>query len=122
MYRVESSGALLRAQRALLGKRGKRVPQTVVLLGACSLLTFVPSERVRAVWPRSLVAALGFTPLQFGMVEGIYQGGAAIMRLLAGYVGDRWRRHKDVAMVGYGLSAICKLALSLIGSAFGAIG
>ena len=122
MYGVQSSGALVRAQRALFGKRETRIPQTVVLLGLCSLLTDISSEMVTTVLPLYLVAALGFTPLQYGIVDGIYQGGAAIMRLLAGYFGDRWRRHKEVAMAGYGLSAICKLALALIGSAFGAIG
>ena len=40
MYRVESSGALLRAHRALCSRRVQpRVSRTVVLLGICSLLT-----------------------------------------------------------------------------------
>jgi MFS family permease len=43
------------------------------------------------------------------------------VRIVAGFLGDRLGRHKLVASVGYGISAVCKLALALLGSAFGAI-
>ena len=122
MYRIESSGALLRAHRALASRRIRpRVSRTVVLLGICSLLTDISSEMVAAVLPLYLVTQLGFTPLQFGIVDGLYQGAAAFVRLAGGYIGDRRRRHKGVAAIGYGLSAVCKLALAAVGSAFGAI-
>jgi hypothetical protein len=58
-----------------------------------------------------LVLALGFTPLQFGIVDGIYEGVTTLVRLAGGYVADRWRRHKEVAAAGCGLSAVCKLGL-----------
>jgi MFS family permease len=112
---------MLRAHRALRGRRGAAVPRTVVLLGLCSLLTDVSSEMVATVLPLYLVATLGFTPLQFGVVDGLYQGAGAFVRLGAGFLGDRLRRHKEVAALGYGLSAVCKLALAAVGSAFGAI-
>jgi MFS family permease len=122
MYRVESSGALVRAHRALASRRDRsRVSATVLLLGVCSLLTDISSEMVATVLPLYLVATLGFTPLQYGIVDGLYQGAAAFVRLVGGYLGDRRRRHKGVATIGYGLSAACKLALAAVGSAFGAI-
>jgi MFS family permease len=121
MYRVESSGALARARQDLFGRRGTAVPSTVVLLGVCSLLTDVSSEMVATVLPLYLVGTLGFSPLQFGVIDGLYQGAGAFVRLIAGYAGDRWRRHKAVASVGYGISAVSKLALTVAGSAFGAI-
>ena len=62
-----------------------------------------------------------FTPLQFGIIDGLYQGAAAFVRLAGGYLGDRRRRHKGVAAFGYGLSAVCKLALAAVGTTFGAI-
>ena len=40
------------------------------------------------------------------------------MRIASGLVGDRWRRHKDVAVLGYGLSAVCKPAFLLVGAAW----
>src|SRR5262249_27106174 len=76
---------------------------------------------VSAVLPLYLVATLGFTPLQYGIVDGIYQGASALMRLGAGYLGDHLRRHKAVASFGYGLSAVCKLGLVLIGGAWGGL-
>src|SRR3954452_335294 len=122
MYQVESSGALVRAQRVLTSRgRRARVSRTVLLLGICSLLTDISSEMVATVLPLYLVTTLGFTPLQFGIVNGLYQGAAALVRFAGGYLGDLRRRHKGIASVGYGVSAFCKLALAAIGSAFGAI-
>jgi MFS family permease len=122
MYHVESSGALVRAHRALLrGRRTSVVSRTVILLGVCSLLTDISSEMVTAVLPIYLVGTLGFGPMQIAVVDGIYQGATGVVRILAGYMGDRLGRHKLVASAGYGLSAFCKLALALLGSAFGAL-
>src|SRR3954470_3705564 len=105
MYSVQSSSSLARNLTA----RGirKRVGTTVLLLGTCSLLTDISSEMVSAILPLYLVATLGFTPLQYGLVDGLYQGAGAIIRLAAGFLGDRLGRHKVVASTGYGLSAIC---------------
>jgi MFS family permease len=122
MYKVESSGALVRAHRSLTSRRvDPRVSRTVLLLGLCSLLTDISSEMVATVLPLYLVTTLGFSPFQYGIVDGLYQGAAAFVRLVGGYVGDRRRRHKGVATLGYGLSMVCKLALAAVGNAFGAI-
>src|SRR3954447_65407 len=116
MYSVQSSSTLARNLTAR-GIKG-RVGGTVLLLGTCSLLTDISSEMVSAILPLYLVFTLGFTPLQYGVVDGIYQGAAALINLAAGFVGDRWRRHKVVAATGYGLSAVCKLGLAAIGGAW----
>jgi nitrate/nitrite transporter NarK len=91
----------------------------VLLLGTCSLLTDISSEMVSAVLPLYLVATLGFSPLQYGFIDGLYQGASALVRLAAGFVGDRLSRHKLMASIGYGLSAVCKLGLAVIGGAWG---
>jgi MFS family permease len=124
MYQVQNSVALLRGHRRLLGRRTRtgRVSRTVVLLGVVSMLTDISSEMVAAVLPLYLVYSLGFTPLQYGLVDGLYQGASALVRLASGFAGDRLRRHKDVATTGYGLSALCKLGLIAVGSAWGAVG
>jgi len=96
------------------------VASTVVLLGVTSLFTDVSSEMVAAVLPLYLVLQLGFTPLQFGIVDGLYEGVTTLVRLAGGYVADRWRRHKEVAAGGYALSAACKLGLVAAGGAWGA--
>jgi MFS family permease len=122
VYRVESSGTLVKAHRALTrGRVGPRVSSTVVLLGVCSLLTDISSEMVSAVLPLWLITVVHLQPIQYGIVDGLYQGAAAFVRLAGGFVGDRRGKHKGVAAFGYGLSAVCKLALAAVGSAFGSI-
>ena len=123
VYQVESSTALLRGHRRLLS-RGRRllVSRTVVLLGVVSLLTDVSAEMVSTILPMYLVYTLGFTPLQYGVVDGVYQGASSLVRLVAGFSADRWGRHKEVATFGYGISAACKLGLVVVGSSFSAIG
>lgn len=124
MYQVQDSSALVAGHRALLRERAteRRIPRTVVLLGLTSLLTDVSSEMVAAVLPLYLVYAAGFTPLQLGIVDGLYRGAAAFAALASGFAADRRKRHKEVASLGYGLSAACKLALVAAGGAVGAIG
>src|SRR3954454_2563930 len=119
MYTLESTSSLGRARRALTS-RGlrERVGGTVLLLGTCSLLTDISSEMVSAVLPLYLVATLGFSPLQYGIVDGLYQGAGALVRLAAGFLGDRWHKHKLMASIGYGLSAVCKLGLALVTGAW----
>jgi MFS family permease len=122
MYQVQDSGALVQGHRRLLTRRaGARVPRTVVLLGLTSLLTDVSSEMVAAILPLYLVYTLGATPFVYGIIDGLYQGAAALIRVAAGFAGDRWRRHKETAVAGYGLSAVCKLGLLVAGSAVGAV-
>ena len=124
MYQAESSRVPLghRGLRAgAASGRGGRVSRNVVVLGAVSMLTDVSSEMVSAILPIYLVFALGASPLQYGVVDGIYQGASALVRLLSGFVADRWRRHKDVAAAGYGLSAACKAALVAIGGTVSAV-
>jgi len=95
-----------------------RVSSTVILLGLTSLFTDISSEMVSAVLPLYLVLHLGFTPLHFGLVDGIYQGVTALVRVSGGLIADRGRRYKEVAGFGYALSAACKLGLWSAGSAW----
>jgi len=97
------------------GTRGMRgVPATVFALGTVSLLTDVSSEMVTAVLPIYVVVQLGLTPLAFGLLDGVYGGVSALVRLLGGHAADRGRRHKLVAGLGYGLSAAAKPALLVV--------
>ncbi|MBB5800614.1 MFS family permease [Saccharothrix ecbatanensis] len=103
------------------GERVKgRVPGTVVALGAVSLLTDVSAEMITAFMPFYLLFTLNMGYAQFGVLDGLYTGATAVLRLVGGHVSDRTRRHKAVAAVGYGLSAVTKLIFPVVGaSAFG---
>ncbi|MER5887961.1 MFS transporter [Streptomyces sp. NPDC001941] len=97
------------------GRRSALAP-TVFALGTVSLVTDVSSEMVTAVLPLYLVAGLGLSPLGFGLLDGVYNGASALVRLVGGHLADRGGRHKPVAVLGYGLSALCKPLLLLAGS------
>jgi MFS family permease len=116
MYQVESAAVVLKAP-ARLRRARVHVGRTVVLLGVTSLLTDVSAEMVATVLPLYLLYTVGASPLALGLVNGLYEGSAALVRLVAGHLGDRTRRHKEVATVGYALSAVSKLGLVLAAAA-----
>nr|WP_296068255.1 MFS transporter [uncultured Actinoplanes sp.] len=88
-----------------------RVASTVVLLGVVSLLTDVSSEMVAAVLPLYLTAELGLSLIAYGVVDGLYQGVSALVRIFGGYLNDRSNRPKWIAAAGYGVSALSRVAL-----------
>ena len=119
MYQVDAAAALRRTVRTLRGRRFRlHVSRNVVALGFTSLLTDVSSEMVATVLPIYLVLYLGLTPLQFGLVDGLYHGMTALLRLAGGFASDRTRRDKEVAAVGYGTSALCRIGLLGAGGAW----
>jgi MFS family permease len=124
VYQVSNPAAVLRERRAASARGRVRpaVGRTVFLLGLTSLLTDVSSEMVVTVLPLYLVYVGGFSPLAFGLIDGLYNGATAFVALASGFIGDRWRRHKEVAVSGYGISAVCKLGLALAGTGLSAIG
>ncbi|MCX5081322.1 MFS transporter [Streptomyces sp. NPDC001939] len=116
MYVADSRAAASAepAARPPAGRRGTAIAPTVLALGSVSLITDVSSEMVTAVLPLYLVAGLGLSPLGFGLLDGVYNGFSALVRLVGGHFADRGGgRHKTVALFGYGLSALCKPLLLL---------
>ncbi|MFB7353864.1 MFS transporter [Streptomyces gardneri] len=99
----------------------RRVPGTVLALGAVSLVTDISSEMVTAVLPLYLVVGLGLSPLQFGLLDGLSTGATALVRILGGATSDRGGRHKQVGGLGYALSACSRLGLLLAGGSAGGI-
>jgi MFS family permease len=123
VYRIQSTGALARGSRDLLGAgRSLPVGRTVVLLGLTSLFTDISSEMVAAVLPLYLASVAGFAPVAIGVVDGVQRGGAALASLVGGVAGDRTRRHRDVAAAGYGTSALARCLLVAGGTAAPLIG
>jgi MFS family permease len=109
---------VIAAPAARSGRRRIAVSRTVILLGLVSLFTDLSQEMVTAVLPLYLTYQVRLSPLQFGFIDGMYQGATALVRLLGGLVADRKERHKEVAATGYGASALCKLALVGVGGAW----
>ena len=102
--------------------RTKRIAANVFALGAVSLVTDVSSEMVTAILPLYLVVGLGLGPAAYGLVDGLYTGATALLRLAGGYLADRIRRRKLVAGIGYAMSAFAKIGLLVAGPSLGGIG
>lgn len=120
MYQVESARILFKS-----GSRSRRlsvgVSRTVLLLGLTSLLTDVSAEMVSTVLPLYVFFTFGAAPLVVSLIDGIYQGATALLQIFGGVLADRFNKHKDVASVGYGISAVCKLGLAIGAGAVGAV-
>lgn len=116
---MQGSKLVVRTHRDLAAGR-VRVAPTVILLGLTSLFTDISSEMVATVLPLYVLYATGLSLVGFGVIDGLYNGAAAFVRFIGGVLGDRLLSHKRVAVVGYGLSAMCRpLLLAVGGSAVG---
>jgi MFS family permease len=113
MYQTEQWRDVLKLRTGSPARLG--VSSTVIFLGLTSLFTDISSEMVSTVLPIYLISFLHLNPLQFGVIDGLYQGVSALVRIAGGYAADRWSRYKAIAGAGYGLSAACKLALLAAG-------
>jgi MFS family permease len=88
-----------------------RVASAVILLGVVSLLTDVSSEMVNSVLPQYLTYKVGLSLVAYGFIDGLYQGVSAAVRLAGGAAADRGNHPKWVAAIGYGVSAVSRIAL-----------
>jgi len=122
MYQVEASKALLKPRLWARTPSRLNVPRNVVMLGLVSMLTDVSSEMVATVLPMYLVFTLGANPLALGAIDGAYRGAAALVQVASGFASDRFRRPKEVAGLGYGISAVGNVALIAAGNTIGGIG
>lgn len=92
------------------------VPQGVWLLGFVSLLMDMSSEMIHSVLPLFMVATLGASVLLLGVLEGIAESVALLLKLFAGAISDYTRRRKPLVVAGYALATIAKPMFALAGS------
>src|SRR5688572_17643326 len=93
-----------------------RVPAAVWALGAVSLLMDLSSELVHSLLPIFMVPVLGASMLAVGVVEGIAEATASIVKLFSGALSDRLGRRKPIVVLGYALAALSKPLFPLAGS------
>ena len=92
---------------------GRRIPAGVWTLGFVSLLMDTSSELIHALLPLYMVGALGASVLVVGVIEGVAEAIALIVKVFSGYWSDVWRRRKPLVVLGYGLAGVSKLAFPL---------
>jgi Na+/melibiose symporter-like transporter len=91
----------------------RRVPAGVWALGLVSLLMDTSSELIHALLPVFLVSGLGASMLTVGIIEGIAEATAAIVKVFSGVISDWIARRKLLAVIGYGLAALTKPVFAL---------
>ena len=82
--------------------------RNVVILGFVSLLNDGASEMIYPLLPAFLTAVLGAGPAALGIIEGIAESTASILKLYSGYLSDRVKKRKGWIVAGYSLSNIIR--------------
>ena len=88
--------------------RLKQIPASVWALGVVSLLMDFSSEMIHALLPVYLVGSLGASMAQVGVIEGVAEATASIVKVFSGALSDWFGRRKLLALIGYGLAALTK--------------
>lgn len=94
----------------------KNVPRTVWALGFVSLCMDLSSELVHALLPVYMTVVLGAGMVAVGVVEGIAEATASIVKVFSGVISDRMARRKPLVVLGYGLALLSKPLFPLAGS------
>src|SRR5438067_12543496 len=84
------------------------IPPGVWILGFVSLLMDVSSEMIHSLLPLYLTVGLGASALAVGVIEGVAEATALIVKVFSGTLSDRWRNRKWITAAGYGLAAVTK--------------
>jgi len=90
-----------------------RIPAGVWALGFVSMLMDISSEMIHSLLPLYLTVGLGASALTVGIIEGIAESTALIVKVFSGALSDRWRKRKSITAFGYGLAALSKPLFAL---------
>ncbi len=88
--------------------------RNIFFLGLVSLFTDLSSEMIYPLLPVFLTSVLGAGTTFVGLVEGAAETTASFLKLLSGWVSDRWKKRKSLVLFGYTLSTLTR---PLVGAA-----
>jgi len=94
-------------------KASPAIPRGVWVLGFVSLLMDFSSEMIHALLPLYLTVGLGASALVVGLIEGVAEATAMVVKVFSGVLSDRWRNRKRLTAIGYGLAALTKPLFAL---------
>ncbi|MGQ0662395.1 MAG: MFS transporter [Pseudomonadota bacterium] len=98
------------------GKAPSAIPRGIWALGFVSLFMDLSSEMIHGLLPVFLVVGLGASALAVGLIEGIAEATASIVRIFSGALSDYLGRRKALVVLGYGLAAATKPLFPLAAS------
>lgn len=94
----------------------------VVFLGLVSFFADISSEMVYPIIPLYLTSVFGATPIIIGVIEGIAESIASLLKVYSGYITDKYKKKKRIAFLGYSTGLIYKLVLIVASTWTGILG
>jgi MFS family permease len=94
----------------------------IVFIGLISFFTDISTEMVYPLIPLYLVGAFGATPALVGLIEGIAESLASLLKVFSGFLTDRFQKKKITAFSGYAAGLAYKFALIFAASWTGILG
>lgn len=86
----------------------KQIPASIWVLGFVSMLMDISSEMVHSFLPMFMVGALGVSVFTVGIIEGLAESTALIVKIFSGALSDYLGKRKGLALFGYAMSAFTK--------------
>ena len=90
-----------------------KIPSGVWVLGFVSLLMDVSSEMIHSLLPLFMVGVLGASALTVGVIEGIAESTALLVKVFSGALSDYLGKRKVLAVLGYAMGALTKPMFAL---------
>lgn len=94
----------------------------IIFLGLVSFFSDISAEMVYPIIPLYLSSAFGATPMLVGIIEGIAESMASLLKVYSGYITDKYKKKKTIAFVGYSAGLVYKFALIFATSWIGVLG
>lgn len=85
----------------------------VWLLGWVSFFTDMASETVYPLLPLFLTHVLGAGAMSLGVIEGAAEAANSALKMLSGWLADRWRSQKKLVLLGYGIASAVRPLIGL---------
>ena len=95
----------------------RQIPTGIWVLGLVSMLMDISSEMIHSLLPLFMVTTLGTSVLVVGIIEGLAEATALIVKIFSGALSDYLGKRKGLAVLGYAMGAISKPFFAMAGSA-----
>ena len=90
-----------------------RIPKAVIALGVVSFFTDLSSEMIYPLLPIFLVTVLGAGAMTVGLIEGLAEATASMLKVVSGIWTDRTQKRKPLIVAGYSLSGLMRPLIGL---------
>src|SRR5581483_2565263 len=89
------------------------IPRGVWALCLVSLCMDLSSELIHSILPLYLAIAFGASALTIGIIEGVAEAIALVVKMFSGVLSDVFLTRKPLVLLGYGLAAFTKIVFPL---------